>query len=314
MIDVFVTNIEGKLAHAEIETKNSWISLTNPTLEELIMVQEKTGAPMEFLQAPLDSEESSRIDVEDEKVLVIVNASIEEEVENDIMEYTTIPIGIIVLPNHIITISIEELACIERFKVIGSALIQTNKKTRFTLQIIYQMATKYLQDLTKIDHKTEEIEESLYVKMEDNLLLDLLKLEKTLVYFRNSLRADAKVMNKLFRSSYLRRYEEDEDLLEDALIELQQAIEMADTNSSIIRSMRDGVASLMSNQLNNTMKTLAGITIVLTVPTMVFSFYGMNTAWSKTVTTYQYYNVFVLLITVTITICVYFFMKKRNLF
>ncbi len=310
MLEVYKT-IGNRLETSNIEEDNIWISLTNPTHDELMNVHDKTGALYDFLSAPLDPEESSRIEVEDDQILIVVNASIQEE-DDDITEFTTIPIGIIVLENSIITVSLDNLSCLRPFKIVGNRLVITEKKTRFTLQIMYQMASMFLRDLKSIDKKTDEIEESLYENMEDDLFLDLIKVEKTLVYFRNSLRGNKKVINKLFRTSYLKRYEEDEDLLEDVVIELQQAMEMADTSSSIIRSIRDGIASLMSNKLNVTMRTLAGITIILTIPTMVFSFYGMNVNLGNTQN--DYFWLTIIAMTTIITIIVYILMRKRKLF
>ncbi len=310
MLEVYKT-INKRLEKSNMNEDNVWIALINPTQEELMHVHDKTGAIYDFLSAPLDPEESSRIEVEDDQILIVVNASIQEE-DGDITEFTTIPIGIIVLENSIITISLDNLSCLRPFQIIGNRLVTTEKKTRFTLQIMYQMASMYLRDLKSIDKKTDEIEESLYENMEDDLFLDLIKVEKTLVYFRNSLRGNKKVINKLFRTSYLKRYEEDEDLLEDVEIELQQAMEMADTSSSIIRSIRDGIASLMSNKLNVTMRTLAGITIILTIPTMVFSFYGMNVNLGNTQN--EYFGLIIIAMTTIITIIVYLLMRNRKLF
>ncbi len=310
MLEVYKT-YDKKLEHSTIDEKDTWIALTNPTQDELMHVHDKTGAIYDFLSAPLDPEESSRIEVEDDQILIVVNASIQEE-GDEITEFTTMPIGIIVLQDTIITVSLDNLSCLRPFKIVGNRLVTTQKKTRFTLQIMYQMASMFLRDLKSIDRKTDEIEEALYANMEDDLFLDLIRVEKTLVYFRNSLRSNKKVINKLFRTSYLTRYEEDEDLLEDVVIELQQAMEMADTSSSIIRSIRDGIASLMSNKLNVTMRTLAGITIILTIPTMVFSFYGMNVNLGNTQN--QYFGFVIIGMTALITIFVYLFMRKRKLF
>lgn len=310
MLEVFKT-VNNKLEKSKMNEKDIWISLTNPTQEELMQVHTDTGALYDFLLAPLDPEESSRIEVEDDQILIVVNASIQEE-DGDIIEFTTIPIGIIVLEKCIITISLDNLSCLRPFKIPENRLVTTEKKTRFTLQIMYQMASMYLRDLKSIDKKTDEIEEALYENMEDDLFLDLIKVEKTLVYFRNSLRGNKSVINKLFRTSYLTRYDEDEDLLDDVLIELQQAMEMADISSSIIRSIRDGVASLMSNKLNVTMRTLAGITIILTIPTMVFSFYGMNVNLGHTQN--PYFSILIIALTSVITIIVYLLMRKRKLF
>lgn len=310
MLEIYKTK-NHRLEKSTIDETDIWISLTNPTIDELMFVHEKTGAIYDFLSAPLDPEESSRVEVEEEQILIIVNASIQEE-DFEVTEFTTIPIGIVVMDNYVITITLDSLKCLRPLTAIGNRLVQTEKRTRFTLQVMYQMATTYLRDLKAIDRKTDEIEEALYEAMEDDLFIDLIRIEKTLVYFRNSLRGNKKVVNKIFRTNYLTRYEEDEDLLEDVVIELQQAMEMADINTSIIRSIRDGVASLMSNKLNETMKTLAGITIILTIPTMIFSFYGMNVSLGNT--EWLYYGPMILVLTSIVTIIVYIFMKKRNLF
>lgn len=305
--------IEGKKQTAELNDKDIWIKLTNPSEMEILQVHEHTSALLDFLYSPLDSEESSRVDSEDNQLQIIVNASVEEEVEQNNLSYLTLPIGIIILKDCIITITIEEMECIEYFTKQGLKVISTDKKTRFTLQVIYQMAGQYLIDLRRIDHKTSQIEKLLYGTLRNEYLIELLSLEKTLVYFSTALNANQKVMSKLFRTRFLKRYEEDEDLLEDAVIELKQASEMAHINSHVLRSIRDAFASIISNNLNKVMKILASLTAILTIPTMIFSFYGMNVSFGR-LTNLKFASLIILLLTAIITWISYRVMKKKNLF
>jgi len=312
MLQVFKSD-NNKIVEASIFDKKTWISLINPTIDELKTVQEATGVYEEFLKASLDPEESSRVDKEDEQLLIIINASFENQDENENIEYLTVPVGIILLDDYIITVSIEKVNCIEYFKTSYRKDIDVSKKTRFTLQIIYQMAVQYLAALRKIDKKTDDIEKLLYGSLKNEYLFELLSLEKTIVYFTTALSGNEKLMRKVFRTQFLKRYDEDEDLLEDTIIELQQATEMAQINGHVLRSLRDAFASIISNNLNNVMKTLAGITIVLTVPVFITSFFGMNVAFNPIVSS-PIFVYFLSLVTFLITSLIYFVMKKKNLF
>jgi magnesium transporter len=190
--------------------------------------------------------------------------------------YDTIPLGIVITEDHIVTTCLEDLSILHDFsqgKVKGLA---TFKKTRFVFQILYKNASLYLKYLREINKKTNEIELELHKSMRNQELIRLLNLEKSLVYFTTSLRSNELVMEKLLRSKTIKMYEEDQDLLEDVIIENKQAIEMADIYSNILSGMMDAFASIISNNLNIVMKFLAAITIVLALPTMVASFFGMN--------------------------------------
>lgn len=303
-------SIKGHLTECDINENGVWVDLVNPTPGELMFVESNLNVHLDFLSAALDPEESSRIEVENGQVMVVVNASIQEGTE--ITQFTTIPVGIIILNNAIVTVALEEINSLNKYRRLGNQHIDTNKRAQLTLQIIYQITAMYLFNLKAIDVKTDEIEDALYNSMEDTLFIDLLKIEKTLVYFRNSLRSNKNVVDKLFRSSYLRFYEEDKDLLDDINIELLQAMEMADTSAAIIRSIRDGIASLMSNKLNITMRTLAAITIIMTIPTMIFSFYGMNVNLGNTQG--DMYAIFIILGTGLITLIAYIIMRSRKFF
>ena len=152
----------------------------------------------------------------------------------------------------------------------------TFKKTRFAFQLLYAISAYYLRYLKAINHKTGEIESSLYKSMKNEELFYLLSLEKSLVYFTTSLKSNNIVMQKLLKNEYLKMYEDDQELLEDVIIEYRQAIEMAETYSNILNGMMDVFASVINNNVNNVMKLLASITIILSLPTMVASFFGMN--------------------------------------
>lgn len=309
MLKVYRTENE-RLIRAEISDNKVWIDLANPTPEEIEQVVQVTDADYDFLTSVLDSEESSRIDVEDEQILIVTNVAVRQEDADT--QFRTIPLGIIVMKNYFITVSLVELDCLSKFRSLGNRIVNTEKQAKFTLQIMYQETAFYLKHLNTLNAKTDEIEEALYDNMEDELFIDLLKIEKTLVYFRNSLGSNKSVVDKLFRASYLTLYEEDEDLLDDIKIEVMQAMEMADTSAAIIRSIRDGIASLMSNKLNVTMQALAAITIIMTIPTMIFSFYGMNVNLGNT--SYDSYAMIIIGVTSLITLIAYVIMRKRRFF
>ncbi|MBD3107762.1 magnesium transporter CorA family protein [Bacillus sp. AGMB 02131] len=175
-----------------------------------------------------------------------------------------------------ITVSLKETSILEDFKNNKVKGFFTYKKTRFALQILFVISTYYLRYLKQINRKTNEVERELHQSMKNQELYAFLALEKSLVYFMTSLKANKVVLNKMLRLNLLKMYEEDKDLLEDVIIENQQAIEMAETYSSILSGMMDAFASVISNNLNIVMKFLTSFTIILSLPTMVASIYGMN--------------------------------------
>ncbi|MDK2820970.1 MAG: magnesium transporter [Clostridia bacterium] len=266
-------SVEDKITKVDQFQKGAWINLVNPTEEEIGIVARQTGIYPEFLKYPLDEEERPHMEIEDNQILIIIAVPV---VENKIGNYTTIPLGIVVTENFIVTICLEELSMLEGFinnKVKGLA---TFKKTRFVFQIFYYNALLYLKYLREIDRRTDEIERELQKSMRNKELIRLLDLEKSLVYFTTSLRSNEIIMERILRGKILKMYEEDQDLLEDVIIENKQAIEMADIHSNILSGMMDAFASIISNNLNIVMKFLTAITIILALPTMVASFFGMN--------------------------------------
>ena len=274
MIRIFKT--EEEMIHQQDEiTPGCWIALTDPTATEILQIADRFQIDPDDLRAPLDEEERSRIETEDNYTLILVDIPMIEE-RNGKDWYETIPMGIITTEEAIITVCLEDTAVLSAFMDGRVRDFYTNMKTRFILQILYKNAQQYLQYLRIIDKKSAEIEKKLHQSTKNRELIELLELEKSLVYFTTSLRANEVVLEKLLKNEKIKKYPEDTDLLEDVIIENKQAIEMANIYSGILSGTMDAFASVISNNLNIVMKFLATITIVMSIPTMVASFYGMN--------------------------------------
>ena len=274
MIDIFRTT-DGALQRLTEITEGSWVTMTAPSATELMEVAEATGIEVDHLRAPLDEEERARIEVEDNYTLILVDIPTLEK-RNDKDRYVTIPLGIIVAKEYLVTVCLEETPILKCFIDGRVRDFYTYKKTRFILQILYRNASTFLQHLRTIDRKSEEIERKLHISTQNRELIELLELEKSLVYFTTSLRSNEVVFEKMLKLETIKHYPEDEDLLEDLIIENKQAIEMANIYSGILSGTMDAFASIISNNQNLVMKLLAAITIVLSIPTMIASFYGMN--------------------------------------
>ena len=274
MVRIFKT-IDGAIHEIQEPQEGCWIALTNPTATEIFEISEQFGIEVDDLRAPLDEEERSRIEVEDNYTLILADVpAIEERNEKD--WYVTIPLGIIVTQKMIFTVCLEDTQVLTRFMEGRVRNFFTYMKTRFILQILYRNASMILRYLRIIDKKSEQIEEKLHLSTRNQELMELLELEKSLVYFTTSLRSNEMVLEKLLKVESIKKYPEDTELLEDVIIENKQAIEMANIYSGILSSMMGTFASVISNNLNIVMKVLAVITIVMSIPTIVFSAYGMN--------------------------------------
>ncbi|MBS4535146.1 magnesium transporter CorA family protein [Clostridium sp. D2Q-14] len=274
MLNIYKT-VDRTLLQLDDFQDGCWIDLTNPTDEELNKVHKELNVDMDFLKAPLDDEETSRLEIEDNQTFILVDIPMVEK-EDSSYVYSTFPLGIILYKKYIITICLKENSIVEQFVEGKVKSFYTFKKTRFVLQILYRMAARYLIYLKQINKISNSIEKQLHKSMKNKELIQLLDLEKSLVYFSTSLKANDIVMEKILKSESVKLYPEDEDLLEDVLIENKQAIEMASIYSNILSGMMDAFASVISNNLNIVMKVLTSITIVMSIPTMIASFYGMN--------------------------------------
>lgn len=272
----FYTSENGILTKCDSPAAGCWISVVDPTPQEVKALIEDYGLDSGFVKSSLDEEESSRIEREDNQTLVIIDTPVSVNEDNTQLFYTQ-PIGIIITESYVFTISLKETRVIDD-AVNGSIRnLRPAFKTRFVLQILLRIAALFLFYLKQIDKLSSAAEQELHDAMRNELLMQLLALEKSLVYFSTSLKANEATIEKIFRGRVIKLYDEDQDLLEDVLIEMKQAIEMASIYTGILSSMMDGFSSVISNNQNMFMWRLTVITIIMAIPTMVYSFYGMNT-------------------------------------
>lgn len=267
-----------EIEETELE-KGSWINIVAPSPEELQEIQELTGVSRDFLTAALDDEEKSRIEIEDDQLLVLIDIPLLRSTN----DYDTIPLGIITTKEYTITVCLEVNAVLADITRPNQKLVKTFKKTRFLFQLLFRSATLYLRYIRNINSRTDELEMHLRKSMDNKELLDLLDVQKSFTFFSASLRSNYVVAEKLLRlrsskqaMELVKFYEEDEELLDDVIIEYKQAIEMVEMYTAILNSMMGVFASIINNNMNLVMKFLAGMTIVLAIPTLLSGLWGMN--------------------------------------
>ena len=273
----YYKTINGRIAEIDQYEAGCWINCVAPEEHEINSLITDFHIEPDFLRASLDEEESSHIDSEDGNTLIIIDIPVVEKHEKNIM-YTTMPLGIMITEKNVITVCLNENPLISEFAEGVMRNVHTNLKTHFILHLMLRMATKYLQYLKQIDKISDHVERELRKSMKNKELIQLLEIEKSLVYFSSSLKSNEVTLEKIMRGRFIKMYEEDQDLLEDVLVEIKQAIEMANIYLNILSGTMDAFASVISNNLNIVMKVLTVITIVMAIPNIIFSFYGMNVA------------------------------------
>ena len=313
MKKIFKT-FEAEMRQISAPEKDCWISLVKPTEKELAEIAVQYEIEPDDLRAALDEEERSRIEIEDNYTLILVDIpAVEKSAGKDV--YTTEPLGIILAKDVIITVCLEETPVLYALKQKHANDLRTHMRTRFVLQILYRNASLYLQYLRVINKLSDKIEQKLHGSTQNRELIELLELEKSLVYFTTSLRSNEVVLEKLLKSERLKKYPEDEDLLEDVIVENRQAIEMSNIYSGILSGMMDAFASVISNNLNIVMKFLAVVTIVLSVPSIIFAAYGMNvSAAGMPLSTSPFGFLAIVVISLVISIGVAIFFAKKKMF
>ncbi|MFA4850459.1 MAG: magnesium transporter CorA family protein [Methanoregula sp.] len=278
MMQIFKTRKDSEPAvtdKTEIIEPGCWIQLFGPTEEELFAVTQKCTIPPDFLKAALDDEERPRIDYEEGVALIVMDIPV-TNANAEINNLTTHPLGVIMTNDHIITVCSRQTQILDDFIAGKVRHFNTIKKTRFLFQIFYRNASNYLHHLRQIEKSISRIEVDLHRSMKNEELFQMMELEKSLIYFSTSLKSNEAVLERILRTKPLKMYEEDAELLEDVIIENKQAMEMSQIYSHILNSMTETFATIVSNNLNIVMKFLASVTIILAVPTMIASFYGMN--------------------------------------
>lgn len=271
----YYKTVDGRMTALQASEPGCWIHCVAPTDEEISRLIHEFQIEPDFFRSALDEEESSHIDKEDDSTLIILDIPVVEKNGKHVM-YTTMPMGFIMTEKNVITVCLRENPVLAEFEEGVVKGVQTNLKTRFILHIMLRIASRYLQYLKQIDRMSGQVEKLLRKSMKNAELIQLLDIEKSLVYFSSSLKANEITTEKIMRGRAVKLYEEDQELLEDVLIEIKQAIEMSNIHLNILSGTMDAFASVISNNLNIVMKVLASITLLISIPTVVSSFYGMN--------------------------------------
>ena len=310
MIKIYKTTNDNFVERIENIEKDSWIDLVSPSIEEIEEVSNITGASKELSLKMLDEEEVPRIEIEDDSTLIVLDTPIIEDKNN---KYSTLPLGIIFPKNpYIITISSRKFELLKLFKRGKVKNVQTQMKSRFIIRLLYENAKLYLKYLRKIDDRIDEAEKDLHDLSENEELINNLSLEKSLVYFITSLKENKKIIEKISKGNIIKLYEDDIDLIEDASIENEQAMEMANIYREILSSVSDTYEAIISNNLNITMKILTSITIIFSIPTMVSSFMGMNVDLGS-IASMKYAFIILLIISLVISVIIAVIFRKKKL-
>ncbi|MHB0987515.1 MAG: magnesium transporter CorA family protein [Bellilinea sp.] len=274
MINIYKSSSTG-LEQISDFTSGCWVNMIDPTSDEIERLTSQ-GIPSDFITYPLDMDERARSEREDDgKMLILIRIPFFQGLTVDV-PYSTLPLGMILTDQMIITVCRRQNDLTTEFASGKVKNLSTGKRIRFVLRLMLLNANKFLNHLRQINKMTEELEDRLQLSMQNKEVLELLKYQKSLVYFTTALKANELLLERLQRTQLFRQYSDDEDLLEDVITENQQAIEMVNISNNILSSMMDAFASIISNNLNVVMKFLASVTILLSLPTIITSFFGMN--------------------------------------
>ena len=302
-----------KIREVEGIASGTWIQMIHPSVAEGQKIADELDVDIEDVLAALDEEESSRIELQDGYTLILVDIPT-TETRHDKEAYTTIPLGIILTSDEIVTICTEDTPVLQAFLNNRVKEFSTKKKLRFVYQILYRISVLYQSDLRIIDKMRTEIEERVGDDTEEVDLIALHELESTLVYFATSLRANGVVLDRLTRYKRLEQYPEDKELLGDVIVENKQAIEMTGIYRDIINGTRELMSSVIDNRLNNVMKSLTIITLVMAIPTVVSGIYGMNvnSKWVPLANTAHGFGIIIIAI-ILACVCLIFILKKKKI-
>ena len=274
----FYKTINNRIQEIPEMENGCWVSAIAPTEEEISFLTSNLCLEADFVRAALDEEEASRVDTDDENnTLVIVDVPVAQgRNEDNNLVYSTMPMAIIYTPDHLLTVSLKTNSILEEFRQGVVKNLNTEHKTQFLLKLLLRIAARFLQYLKQIDKLSTTTESLLHKMMRNKEIIQLLNLEKSLVYFSTSLKSNEVTLEKIMRGRIIKLREEDEDLLGDVIIEIKQAIEMCSIYSNTLSGTMDAVSSIISNNLNNVMKVLTSLTIIMTIPNIIFGMYGMN--------------------------------------
>ena len=312
MIYIFKTDEENRLQTKQEMEKGCWVHLVKPTEAEIQSVIDETGVLPEFVRAALDDEERARIETDEGQTLIVVDTPFREP-GADAGVLSTIPVAMIILPKLLLTVCLYENTVLDDFVKGRVRNVETSFKTRTILQMLYRNANRFMYHLRQISKQSREVEEALHLSTENKELIQMMSLQKSLIYFSTALKSNEVVLEKMMRHEQVKNYPEDAEILEDVIIENKQAIEMTDIYSNLLTGTMDAFASIISNNLNIVMRFLAAVTIVISVPTMLASFYGMNITYMP-FTDSPYSFLVIVLIALSLGVAAAFWLKRRRMF
>ncbi|MBR1734766.1 MAG: magnesium transporter CorA family protein [Alphaproteobacteria bacterium] len=275
MIKLFCTNNDHDICEVAKISENTWIKLSAPTKEEIQIIANELNLEIDDINAAIDPEEKTRIEIRDDYVLIIADIPVKRFYHNK-EHYKTIPLGIILTQNNIVTVCSEDTEILTEFHNNNIRGFSTKKRIKFVYQIMLNTSILYQQALISIEKRRMAFEERIENITDDFELIGLHGLESALVYIINSLRGNISVLNRISHSNRFQQYPEDKELLYDAMMESQQAIEMAQIYREIIDGTRELVSAIINSRLNNVMKQLTSITVLLSIPMVISGMYGMN--------------------------------------
>ena len=310
MIQLFQTK-NTQLTEITTIDDGCWINIVDPTPAERDWIDQNHPLISEYLSDSLDIDELSRVEKEDDYLLVVMRLPHYRGIEHDV-PFTTIPLLILLTQHEFITICKEENVILQEFIKERVKGFSTAKRYKFLLQMMLKTATRYLLHLRNINKIVERLEDELETSLRNKELIELLKYEKALIYYTNALRNNETMMERMRRMRIFSAFEEDEELLEDVIIENRQAIEMTSITQRILAQMSDAFSSVINNNMNNIMKTLTLVTICIAIPNLIASFYGMNVKLPGTESSSVFYVVIGMSLMLVIGLVIYF--KKRNWF
>ena len=311
MVRIFKTSNDGTLERLKKVEPNTWIDLVEPSELEIKDIVEQTGIPANLIIKLLDTDETARIEKEDDATLIVIDVPYIEDKKTK-NKYTTLPLGIITYKQYIVTISVKETEVINDIMDNRVKYVVTGKKSRFIIQILHRVASLYIKYLKIINEEIEKKEKIIMKSTSNKELVQLMNIQKSLVFFVTSLKTNDIILDKLEKGSLVEFFEEDLDILEDAIIENKQGIETAIIYRDIVASMSETFTGIISNNLNEIMKFLAGITIVFSVPTMISSFMGMNVPLGELQTNENAF-MFILSISFILSILIAYVLKKKDM-
>ncbi len=310
MIQYF-KNVNGVTLAIDKPDNETWVNILPPLKhEEFAEVSEALDIPIEFLQDSLDIDERPRFELEDNVKLIVIKTPTENNSFNESdAYYITIPICIILTHNQIVTVNSFENGAIKKFLSTFQNR-HPDKKNMMVLKIFEKITQAFMEYLKEINHRRNIVEQKLYDSNRNEELLELMRIQKSLVYFVTALRSNELLLMKLERTNFLGLNDEEKEILNDHVVDMSQGLEMAHIYTNILSSTLDAFASIISNNLNNIMKRLTSITIVLSLPALVTSIYGMNVPIPYANSTHAFYIPIILSLLVSVVISWYFMKRK----